>query len=353
VIIPYISYGTSKKVYVKGHVLDDRLLYESRKGDKRKKNILAMISRYISDGIPGVRVKVTINNISAQVVTDENGLFETEPHLDNPLSDGWHIADFEVLDKIVEGQEPLNTSGDVLINAGESEFVLVSDVDDTILISHATEALKKIRLILTKNSKTRLPFTGVATFYDALKSGSNDKQNNPVFYVSSSEWNLYDFLEDFCKERKIPKGPFMLQELKTSLWKLLTSGGGTHNHKKEKIEKLMELYDHQKFLLVGDSGQRDASLYSQIAKDYPDRILSIYIRDVGKKKKAKKVNKIVESSGHELDLVLVKDSFEAAQHALENNYISESGFKKVAMEFESQKNKPNNFVSQVFESGKD
>jgi len=351
VIIPYIAYGSPSLVFVKGHVLDDRLLYQSQKGDKRQKNFRAMISRYISDGIPGVRVNVVINDIETQVVTDDNGLFEIEIPLDQPLANGWHEITYEVLDQIVEGQEKLASKGEVLINSGESEYVVVSDVDDTILISHATEALKKLRLILTKNSKTRLPFTGVASFYKALAQGSDGNQDNPIFYVSSSEWNLYDFLEDFCEVRNIPKGPFMLQELKTSLWKLIKSGGGTHTHKKEKIESLIKLYPDQKFILVGDSGQRDATLYSDIAKSHPDRILSIYIRDVGKKKKSRKVEKILSSANEELDMVLVSDSYEAAIHAQEKNYISAKGLENVENEFEQTRDRSQTLVTQALHGG--
>ncbi|MDX1627290.1 MAG: phosphatase domain-containing protein [Fulvivirga sp.] len=352
-IIPYRGYGTTQKIYVKGHVLDDRLLYESHHKDKRRKNIRAMLSRYMSSSLPDISVEVHFNDARTIVTTDENGLFEATLELSKPAEPGWHNISYYVLDEIVENQEPLEEKGQVFINDQQSDFAVVSDVDDTILISHATQALRKLRLILTKNSKTRLPFTGVAAFYQALVAQHDNNIQKPIFYVSSSEWNLYDFLEDFCDVRKIPKGCFMLQELKTSLWKLLQSGGGTHQHKKDKVLHLLDVFPQQKFILIGDSGQHDASLYKSIVQERPGRILAIYIRDVGKSSHARKVNKIAETMGNEVEMVLVEDSNEAAQHAYEKGFISKEGKKRVAQEFVEQLAKPKSLVEQVVEEKND
>lgn len=306
-----------------------------------------MLSRYVSEGIPHIRVEITFNNQSTTVETDEQGLFETEIKLKKELKSGWYDVTYQVLDEIVEDQEPLEEKGEVLIVDKSNQYIVVSDVDDTILISHATQTLRKLRLILTKNSKTRLPFVGVAAFYKALNTGNPPQFNNHIFYVSSSEWNLYDFLEDFCEVRNIPKGPFMLQELKTSLWKLIKSGGGTHSHKKDKILHLMDIYPDQKFILIGDSGQRDAALYKSITEERPHQVLTIYIRDVGRKKKAKKVTTLAENFNSHVEMVLVEDSFEAARHALEKGYINANELGSIKEEFEQQKKAPKSLVGQT------
>lgn len=349
--MPYRGYGTPEKIFLRGHVLDDRLLYESKQEDKRKKNLLAMLSRYVSEGIPNIRVEINFNNQTTIIETDEQGLFEAEIVLKEKIKSGWHEVIFQVLDEIVEDQKPLVEKGEVLIVSDTNQYMVVSDVDDTILISHATQTLRKLRLILTKNSKTRLPFVGVASFYKALNTGNPPDYNNPIFYVSSSEWNLYDFLEDFCEVRNIPNGPFMLQELKTSLWKLIKSGGGTHSHKKDKILHLMDIYPDQKFILIGDSGQRDAALYKSITEERPHQVLTIYIRDVGRKKKAKKVTTLAEQFNSHVEMVLVEDSFEAAKHALEKGYINDQELASIREEFEEQKEAPKTLVEQTVKAG--
>ncbi|MBL3654711.1 App1 family protein [Fulvivirga sediminis] len=332
-------------------MLDDRVLYEASEEDKRRKNFRAMISRYLSEAIPDVRVRVRLFGFEKEVVTDENGLFEALFEFEEELPQhGWHTASFKVLDILVDDQKDIETETEVYIEEPNSCFGIISDVDDTILISHATQTLRKLRLILTKNSKTRLPFTGVAAFYDALRRGTKSESSNPIFYVSSSEWNLYDFLENFCEVRNIPKGPFLLQELKTSLWELMKSGGGTHNHKLIKIRHLFEVYKDLSFILIGDSGQRDSELYVQITQEFPGRVKAIYIRDVSKKSKEKKVLRQAEDiKALNVDMLLVSDTAVAAEHAYSKGFINEEELQQVIKETREQEGRSESLVGQIVE----
>ncbi|ELR69799.1 hypothetical protein C900_04646 [Fulvivirga imtechensis AK7] len=351
VILPYRGYGTQKIVHIRGHVLDDRVLYEAFHDDKRRKNIRAMISRYVSSPIPDIRVEVNLFGHDKVMVTDPRGYFETTFRFKQPLSQaGWHKVRYKVLDKIVEEQEELEIEDEVYIHHGGSSYGIISDVDDTILISHATQVFRKLRLILTKNSKTRLPFTGVAAFYHALQNGPEADVTNPIFYVSSSEWNLYDFLDDFCKVRSIPKGPFLLQDLKVNLWKLIKSGGGTHIHKLEKIRHLMVTFADLSFILIGDSGQHDSLLYAEITKEFPGRVKAIYIRDVSSSNKDKKINRIAsELKEHDVEMLLVTNTAEAAKHAFENGWITKDELEKVIKETHEEEQKAESLAGQLLE----
>lgn len=334
VIMAYRGYGTPHRVFVKGHVLDDRVLYESQLHDKRRKNLVAMLSRYLSKGMPNIRVGIRFSGQYQEVITNYKGYFETTFEFEKPLLiKGWLPVQYQVLDKIVEMQEPLVQQGEVYVLEENRSFGVISDVDDTILISHATSIFRKFRLVVFKNSKTRLPFTGVASFYWALHQGLNKAYHNPIFYVSSSEWNLYDFLEDFCRVRHIPKGPFLLKSLKTGLLELFKSGGGNHNHKKEKIEHLLEVFKDVKFIFIGDSGQRDAAIYTEIAEKYPTRVLAMYIRKVSESRKLKIIlNLATQLKNKQLDLMLVNDTAEAARHAWEKGFIDVIEYERVKKE---------------------
>merc|ERR1711916_379608 len=81
----------------------------------------------------------------------------------------------------------------------EVDKVVVTDIDDTILISHSTSLLKKLYLLLTKNHQRRKAFEGIEGLYHGLIDKSS-----LLFYVSSSEWNLYDFLDDFMSFNGLP-----------------------------------------------------------------------------------------------------------------------------------------------------
>jgi hypothetical protein len=119
--------------------------------------------------------------------------FKLEQPLAQPLEEktSWHPVDLELLWPKAQGQVEVQVTGYVLVSAGARPGV-ISDLDDTVVKSRATDLLKMVWIILVNNARTRLPFEGVADFYKALQVGTDGREFNPVFYVSSSPWNLYD-----------------------------------------------------------------------------------------------------------------------------------------------------------------
>ncbi|WP_139280932.1 App1 family protein [Reichenbachiella agariperforans] len=297
-------------------MLENRPEMLSHVMDKKRKNLRHMIARYLSTAIPDIQVEISFSGQKKIIKTDECGYFMNWFEVDHPLDHtGWQPVDFCIHDTS-ETKQCIKT-GEVLIVDTDAPFGIISDIDDTVLVSHATQLLRKLRLILTKNAKTRLPFVGVKEFYQAL-TGNNSA--NPIFYVSSSEWNLYDFLVDFFATKHLPKGPFLLQEFKSGIKDLIRSGGGSHMHKTQKIHRLMKLYPSLSFVLIGDSGQRDPEIYADIAAQYPARVKAIYIRAVGKKKELDK--KLVKQTAKEgVEMVLVHTTEEAYTHALKAGLI--------------------------------
>jgi phosphatidate phosphatase APP1 len=76
----------------------------------------------------------------------------------------------------------------------------------------------------------------------------------------------------------MPQGVLLLQDLKTHFSDFRHSGGGSHEHKLIKIERILSTYPNTRFVLLGDSGQKDPELYYKIAQKYPQQIAAIYIR---------------------------------------------------------------------------
>jgi phosphatidate phosphatase APP1 len=332
VVLAYRGYGTPQRLFLRGHVLDDRLLYEPEAGDSKRKNIRAMISRYFSTAVPEAEVTIEFAGQQQTLCTDEAGQFDTEWTFEQPLEGGWHPIVFRVRNPLPEPPDALERHGEAWVSNGQHEYGVISDVDDTILVSHATRTLRKLRLILTKNAKTRLPFPGVPAFYQALCWGQQPESRNPIFFISSSEWNLYDFLVDFCEARNIPKGIFLLQHLKMGLRDFLGTGGGSHSHKLDKARHLMEVFPDTSFILIGDSGQRDAYLYAQLADEYPERVLAVYIRDVTNKKNSETIHKLYQDHPQlEGKVCLSDNTYDTAKHAHEQGWISEEQLAEVRL----------------------
>ncbi|WP_319592345.1 phosphatase domain-containing protein [uncultured Draconibacterium sp.] len=333
-VIPYRGFGSyaSGEINIAGALYEDKGLEKPEGKNSSRENILAMLKRYSGDQIPGARIKIYFDNEQQQRVTEENGIFkltmplnetETQPHTK------WKKYHAELLDQIGHEANNFRAEGEILIPGADASFGVISDIDDTIMISHSTRTLRKLRLMLTHNSRTRKPFLGVEAFYRALHQGVDGHSRNPFFYLSSSEWNLYDLIDDFCSYNQFPKGVYLLREIKPGLVNLWKQGGGNHEHKFDKIIKLFKMYPNLSFVLVGDNGQHDPEIYARVARIYPRRIKAIYIRTVRKKKDKYMKKLIAEMEDLNVQMVFTPDTINAAQHAQSINIIAESSVKSI------------------------
>lgn len=337
-IVPYTAYGNREKILITGAVIEDKGLAEPVEGQKLWKNILTMVKRYAGDEIAGVRVKIEYMGCEERVRTNEIGLFHTILPAGVPASseDSWQPVRYTLLDGQDEEQEPVVAESEVQLANPDSDYMVISDIDDTILISHSTRILKKLRLMLFKNAMTRSPFEGVAAFYRALhQAGEHGKRS--IFYVSSSEWNLYDLLVDFFEFKEIPRGTLLLSDAKLKLFRLFRSGR-QHQHKYDQIRNLFELYYDQSFILIGDSGQKDPEIYMKIAEMYPSRVKAIYIRRIGtKKKKHRRLERLIsEADELGIEMIPVHTTTEAARHAVRRNFIRADQVAEIEIEKERE-----------------
>ena len=158
-------------------------------------------------------------------------------------------------------------------------------------------------------------------FYEALRQGRTGSAGNPIFYVSSSPWNLYEHLDEFLGLHRIPAGPLLLRD-----WGLSRTGfapGGGHGHKLEKIRGLMEALAPLPFLLIGDSGQEDAEHYRTIVREFPGRVRCVYIRNVwhhsGREAELAAIAAEIQAAGSQM--LMVDDTVTAARHAASQGWI--------------------------------
>lgn len=323
-VVPYRGHGTQRELHLVGRVLEERLIREAAEGDSAWRNLRTTVKRFLSAEVPGARVRIGFQGRERTVVADDEGFFDVclEPREPLPADGLWHEVELDLLWPIAKGQRDNRTKGEVLVpptEAAGASFGVVSDIDDTILRSEATNLLTMLRLVLFSNFHTRLPFEGVAAFYRALREGDGGRRN-PIFYVSTGPWNLYDPLAGFLELRGIPAGPIFLKD-----WgglKDLLRGMNHRRHKLEVIRGVLDTHSTLPFVLVGDSGQEDAETYGQIAREYPGRILAIYIRDVSRKGRDRVVHEISErTNALGVPMLLVQDTVAAAEHAVSAGLI--------------------------------
>ncbi|MGB3618154.1 MAG: phosphatase domain-containing protein [Catalinimonas sp.] len=348
-IQPYRTFGTADRFRVLGRVVEDSGLVRTKRHNSGAQNVLAMVKRFASDQIPGVCVRARLHDRTYTAQTDERGFFEFEfaaPEALNPDT-AWHGVELQLIDEVIEAQRPAEARAEVLVPPASARFGVISDVDDTILISRATQTVRKVLLMLLGNARTRAPFEGVAAFYRALHAGAGGRERNPIFYVSSSEWNLYDLLADFCAYRNIPKGPFMLRAWEID-WRRPWRSGGSHDHKHHKIRRVLSTYPDLPFILIGDSGQHDAEIYAETVRRYPGRIKAIYIRDVSRPQRDQAIMRIANRlRTHGVEMLLVSDTEAAARHAADRGWIDPAALQHVVEDRRADQQAPTE-VERVF-----
>lgn len=216
---------------------------------------------------------------------------------------------------------------------------MISDIDDTVIQTEATSLLTMARIVFLSNAHSRLPFKGVSAFYRALQQGQHEQGYNPIFYVSSSPWNLYDLLIDFFTIQQIPLGPLFLQEYGLTTEQLFIASH--EKHKLAQIETLLTTYPDLPFILIGDSGQKDPEIYREVVRRHPGRIQAIYIRDVMLEKREREVQMIAKEVGQTgVDMLLVGDTFTAALHAAEQGFITSNSLLDILEEREKDTQAP-------------
>lgn len=332
-VVPYRGFGTPDRVHVHGRVLRTLPPVPAATGDAAWRNLLAAYRRFESDEVPGARVRLTLGGTTLDVVADEEGFFAADLVPDAPLPGdrAWHDVQAQLV-------EPAAASGAaraiarILVPPRSATFGVVSDIDDTVLQTDASQLLRVARNLLLENARTRLPFKGVAAFYRALEGGAGGGAGNPLFYVSSSPWNLYDFLVDFFEVQGIPEGPLMLRDWGITAAELLPTRHGTH--KLAAIERILATYPHLPFLLIGDSGQEDPEIYATAIRRFPGRVLAAYIRNVsGQTARAGAIRDLaIEVARDGGTLMLLDDTVAAARHAAESGWISRTSLAGIGAE---------------------
>lgn len=327
IIVPYRTYGTNHHLYVMGRALQEEKL-KITENQSLFKTIKNTYKQFKSDEVMFATIKLSISKElpDFSFKADSEGYIKVDDTLDPDLSamadeKGWvqynlsYDGDFQN-QKISDGNR---FSGEFIIPPATAEFGVISDIDDTILHTGVTSFLKwrVLHNSLMKNVYDRIPLEGAANFYQKLGKGTNNSEN-PIFYLSNSPWNLYQYLKLFLDSNQFPKGPILLRNFRSPFFD--RSAKPEKPHKQKEIINIIKTYPALKFILIGDSGEHDPSIYTEIAAQFPDRISAIYLRSVRHRKKMEKVKAIVDNYTT-TPLVMVKTSEEAEAHARKHGFI--------------------------------
>ncbi|MFD1383878.1 App1 family protein [Rhodanobacter aciditrophus] len=337
---PYMTYGTSEELWVAGRLLEAKGI-QGHIEDSNWKNFLHMMRRYRSSEIPFTRINITLEGEVHSAKTDAHGYFHY--HWKRPAKDSvkqpWTELMLQPTDAEIAKAQPY-TIAEVSVPNDNVEFGVVSDVDDTIMQTGATSFLRHAKTVLLNNAHSRVLLPGTSEFYKALQKGVSGKANNPFYYVSSSPWNIYDLIAEFIHLNGLPKGPVLLKDfgLREDRW----FKSGHESYKTGRIEAILKTYPSLKLVLIGDSGQKDVYAYLQVAKDFPDRILAVYIRDLTPDNRSEKMMAAVsEYADYQVPFAFIRDAGDAVEHARSLNLVTHEAAEKVKQDAEEDQKQQN------------
>lgn len=337
-IAAYGGYADQSGTHLSGRILSKAPGGDPREDDTVWKNLINTWRRWESDEVPGVEVTIRSNGQESTVTSDEEGYYQiTLPAA--PGDDGlWTTAEA----RVSAGNREISATHPVMTPPDDAAFGVISDLDDTVIYTGITSVLLAAKLTFLENAKTRKPLDGAAGLYAALQKGMAATPVNPIFYVSSSPWNLYDLLWDFLSVNEIPRGPLLLRDFGLDRTKFIKEKG--HGHKLRKTLGILDGYPDLPFVLIGDSGQEDPAIYADVCSLRPGRVRAIYIRDVDPDLDSKR-DALVHTAAalaavHGVPMIFARDSQAMSEHASRNGLIPPHMVSQVISEIHKDQQRP-------------
>ncbi|MBX3068036.1 MAG: DUF2183 domain-containing protein [Cryobacterium sp.] len=261
IAMPFSGYGSTEWIRVLSRVL---LAKPDSSDEARSKKIRGWRS-FTSIPVGNAKVTITAGDEIRVIEADRGGVIDEI--IPVSLSPGWRSVELTV-----EGGGTVRAP--VFIANPNAMIGLISDIDDTIMVTALPRPLLAAWNSFVLDEHARAPVAGMSVLYEKLV---RDHPGAPVIYLSTGSWNVAAALTRFLSRHLYPPGSL-----------LLTDWGPTHDrwfrsgkeHKEHSLERLVKEFPKLKWILVGDDGQHDEDLYSRFAETYPDRIAAIAIRQL-------------------------------------------------------------------------
>ncbi|RYG22054.1 MAG: DUF2183 domain-containing protein [Chitinophagaceae bacterium] len=308
----YHGYGHTHNLVVYGHVFKFKAKATQIFSKNLFVNILHLFKLFVVKPYPFAKVRLHFYTQIVDQNAEYDGFFKFEWKAVHDVKAGWHDVKVEA---IGDDNEVMATADGKIYVPHITQYAFISDIDDTIMISHSATKARRLRELFIKNPRTRKTFPSLKKHYQLLANTHTAvEQPNPFFYVSSSEWNLYDYLVETFRYNELPEGTFLLNQLKR--WKNLIKIGKTgHEGKLLRVMRIIDAFPNQKFVFFGDNSQQDPAIYQAIAEKYSKNITAVYIRNVWPEKRESTEKLLAQIEEKGISTCLFTHSDEAIAHS--------------------------------------
>lgn len=291
-----------EKTLVNGVVLKKTpSLYSHKVG--RLKNLIKVAKSYLIPVAAHLPIEVSFGDQAYQTKTTAQGSFSL-------LLENHHQKEPEI--RLSNSGELLKTVQNypVFMHQTPGHFDVISDIDDTILRSYSSDALRRIKTLALTSPYKRKVIGYTRSLFKKFLS-----QHARVFYVSKSESNLFNLLTSYIRFNGFPEGTLFLTSY-LNLFRLFRPQKG-RDYKINHIRFIIRNSGEKQFYLLGDDGQRDMEIYLSVVREFPGRIANVFIRQTrskGNKKQVEmweKLRQIVPGAVYYRDGDEKKTSFES------------------------------------------
>jgi phosphatidate phosphatase APP1 len=260
IVAAFPGYGNGEWVRVLGRVL---IAPPTRHGSGGEYAGVRGWRSFAAVPVAYARVTVTIGEETHDVVSDRGGVVDTV--LPAALPPGWNT-----LRMSVEGRATVEAR--VFVVAPDIRFGVVSDVDDTVMVTALPRPLLAAWNSFVVNEHARQPVPGMAVLLERIVRAH---PGAPLVYLSTGAWNVAPTLARFLRRQLFPTGSMLLTDWGPTHDRWFRSG---RQHKLTNLRRLAEEFPHITWLLIGDDGQHDEEIYTEFVREHPDHVAAVAIR---------------------------------------------------------------------------
>lgn len=264
----YPAYSDGSSMVVEGRLVERHVSAPADPSDSRAYNLWRNARLFFNDERQQQPVRLRLSGYAGETRSDGEGYFRIAEK--TSLASGWH-------ELRAEGGKT-SAQGRLLVVPPENRLGLISDLDDTILISEVTNKRRLLANTFLKNATQRQAVPGMAELYGRVMAHNPQPAAAPLFYLSASPRQMHDAISEFLGRNAFPPGVLITKRVSNdhSSEPLLDQ----FNYKIHKIEEIFARLPWVRFVLVGDDGERDPEIYDWVREHYPERVVDIWIRHV-------------------------------------------------------------------------
>jgi phosphatidate phosphatase APP1 len=236
------------------------------------------IQTYFAKPYHGI-IKARWDNGEQESETDSKGIFSFECDKLDPVSMKFESRHSRKLE--------ISQTYPITFDMEKTPYMVISDIDDTILVSNSEKFFSKIWLMLFRQTDKRNFVEESEKAYRKLS-----ESGIPFSYVSASEQNLFATITNFLLFHDLPLGPVFLRPY--THWRDLLKAKSRENYKVNRMMRLITQFPQTRFALFGDDSQQDPLAFKTILENFPTQIDAIMIRKTGSGHNEKEIAELRE-----------------------------------------------------------